>query len=149
MISVYSDGSSHAKGGQPGGWAYFVVQDGVPLSCEAGSNQSTTNNIMELTAAIQGLQLIREIGGYSCLALHSIELVSDSEYVLGIAAGKFKPTKNLELARRLQFLVSSLGVKTRWVRGHSGDTFNEQCDALAKAFKAKICKHKRCLRENR
>jgi len=148
MISVYTDGSSHAKGGQPGGWAYFIVSDGVPLNCNAGNNQSTTNNVMELTAAIEGLQFVKNLTGQKSWQPVRVELVSDSEYVLGIASGAFEPVKNLELAYRLQSLVKALGAKTRWVRGHSGDIFNEGCDTLAKAFKTEICKNERCLKEN-
>lgn len=133
MLSVYADGASSAKGGRPGGWAYVVVRDEVHvLAAQYGSDPVTTNNIMELTAAIQGLET-----AYALLRAGKIrsdevvELVSDSQYVLGLAAGAYVPEKNLELAKRVRELTLLLKARTRWVKGHTGDVWNERCDSLA------------------
>ncbi len=60
-----------------------------------------------------------------------VELVSDSQFVVTIASGSYTPRKDVELARELRAACVDAGATTRWVRGHSGDTFNEQVDALA------------------
>ncbi len=139
MISVYTDGSSHAGGGKPGGWAYYLVHDRVPITCGYGSDPETTNNAMELKAALEGLN-----AAYLFRRLHpqeQVELVSDSEYVLGAASGTNRIKKNLHLATAVRSFAALLNAKTRWVPGHSGDTFNEACDRLAHNAKAEICKH--------
>lgn len=142
MLSVYTDGSSHAGGGKPGGWAYYLVRDGVPLACDYGGDPSTTNNIMELKAAVEGLRAAWK----EFQPGDSVELVSDSEYVLGTADRAFRTVKNLDLVKALQHGVRIMKVKTRWVPGHSGDTLNDACDLMAKEGKANICGHPRCLR---
>jgi ribonuclease HI len=128
VISVYADGSSHAKGGKPGGWAFVVTRGEEPLVAGSGAYPSTTNNVMELMAATQGLGAVLRHGWQ---VSESVELVSDSQYALGIANGTYTPTKNLELAQFLRRLSLVTGASTRWVRGHTGDTWNERCDSLA------------------
>jgi ribonuclease HI len=78
-----------------------------------------------------------------------VELVSDSEYCLGIASGQFDPTKNLELAAEIRRLVILTKARTRWVRGHSGEIFNEKCDELAKAARDKLLPDKGVRRRHR
>lgn len=138
MISVYSDGASAARGGMPGGWAFVVVRDETDVIVAGyGNDISTTNNVMELTGAIKGLEhaaISLQLGEIKANEL--IELVSDSQYVLGIASGKWNPTKNVELAKRLTELATQLKVRLRWVKGHSGNLWNERCDSLAGKGKA-------------
>lgn len=84
---------------------------------------------MELTAAIEGL-----LGATKILLMDDkVELVSDSTYVLGIARGIYVPKANLDLCRRLREIVcaSRHEVSFRWVKGHSGDPWNERVDRLA------------------
>ena len=137
LVEVYSDGSSHARGGKPGGWAFVVLLDGKPFRCGYGGDPSTTNNVMELTGAIMGLRWVdgpfrKRLEKY---ADARVVLVSDSQYVLGLADGSNSPKKNLALADELFDLATRLSVATRWVRGHTGDPWNERCDRLAKRGK--------------
>lgn len=129
MIEVYSDGSSHAKGGKPGGWASVVVQDNQVKRLLYGGHPSTTNNRMEMTGAIEGLKYVIE------KALKApdekVVLVSDSQLTLGFASGEYQPTKNQDLVDILRQLMIQLQGTTRWVKGHNGDSFNERCDRFA------------------
>lgn len=138
---LYTDGSSHAKGGLPGGWAWLLVDPATETvyGANAGSDDNTSNNRMELTAAIEGL-------GY-CLAMlkagDEVTMVCDSEYVLGCAGGGFSPSKNLDLVERLKGLVKSLGharisLTGEWVRGHSGEEWNEAVDNMATTAKHEL-----------
>lgn len=140
IVSVYTDGSSHRKGGLPYGWAYVIpgVTEGF------GGGPSGTNNVAELSAAIEGLRWLKEhfeLEPHSRILkleqeAYQFELVCDSQYVLGIASGAYTPTKNLDLATELRGLYLELGCwRTRWVKGHSGDENNEKADKLATAAK--------------
>ena len=133
---LHTDGGCSPNPG-PGGWAYVLELDGVVSEC-VGGDAATTNNRMELTAVIRGLEATQE--GMA------VELVADSEYVLkGITEwmvnwkkndwtrkvkGKRKPLLNTELWQRLDTLVNARTVTCTWVRGHSGHDLNERCDAL-------------------
>jgi ribonuclease HI len=101
----------------------------------SGAAATGTNNIAELQGAIDGLKFVVKSG------LHVgnvVELVSDSEYCLGLANGTFEANKNLELAADIRALVIKTSARTRWVRGHSGEVFNEKADELAKAARNKL-----------
>jgi ribonuclease HI len=132
-ISVYSDGSSSGRSGEATGWGYVIVKnDDEVFCCGYGGAPDGTNNTAELEAAIQGLTSV------ACQNLHvenSIELVSDSQYVLGLGDGTYSPKKNVSQAMELRALVKKTGATVRWVRGHSGNPVNEQCDKLAKLGK--------------
>jgi ribonuclease HI len=89
---------------------------------------------MEMEGAIQGLEAFLELRlGEGSPEL--VELVSDSQYTLGMASGTYNPTKNLEEAARLRDLATEVGCRFRWVRGHIGNQWNEVCDQLAKQGK--------------
>ncbi len=135
-VVLHCDGACR---GNPGVGGYGVV-----LQCDGnvkelkGAELRTTNNRMELTAAITGLELLKE----RC----SVRMVTDSEYLrkgmtewitAWIArgwktAGK-KPVLNRDLWERLHALCQLHEIRWEWVRGHSGDRWNERCDALANA----------------
>lgn len=131
MISIFTDGSSGAGGGKPGGWAWVIVRDGKPVATDLGGSPSTTNNVMELTAALRGLMGYVQLRNQNKIPADAVELVSDSQYVLGCASGKWSPTKNLWLVNDIINLVKLIQPQLRWVRGHTGDTWNERCDSLA------------------
>ncbi len=133
LISVYADGSSTGRSNRPWGWAFVICREDQPVLAGYGGGPHGTNNIAELTAAIEGLKALERAG----LATDEdqVELVSDSQYTLGIATGGFNPSKNLELARELVQLTKRLVWRTRWVRGHSGDCWQERTDSLAKKGK--------------
>lgn len=145
-ITIYTDGGCHGNPG-PGGWACVVIvnDDARQLS---GGEKFTTNNKMELTAAINALSVV-----YNTERLRScpVELHIDSQYVkngitswiLGwkkkgwLTADK-KPVKNKELWEKLDALNSSLNVKWIWVKGHAGVEYNELCDQLCQSEIAKF-----------
>lgn len=133
FISVYADGSSSGRSAEPGGFGWVILLDGQPVSAGYGGNTSTTNNRMELQGAISGLEHLYASGLYK--SANAIELVSDSQYVLGVAAGQYHTAKNVDLADCLKVLCSKLGVNFRWVKGHSKDPWNDRCDSLAKQGK--------------
>ena len=137
MIKVYCDGSSSGRSDKPGGWAYVIVREEkgeeFVLACGYGGDPSTTNNIMELTAAIKGLEKFVEMGLEG-----PVDLVSDSQYTLGLACGSYTPSKNIELAQKLYELAKQTGMQSLWVRGHGGSLWNCRCDSLAKRGKYEI-----------
>ena len=102
-----------------------------------------TNQIAELTGAIEGLSRVPEGA--------AVELVSDSQYVLkgltewragwerrGFRNSKNEAVANLALWKRLYQVADARKVTTRWVRGHNGDLFNEQADILAQGVGGKV-----------
>jgi ribonuclease HI len=126
-IEIYTDGSGTSMG-SPGGWAFVVVVDGVKVYEESGSEDNATNNTMELTAALKGLE-------YANINYPNDEiiLISDSQLVLNFAKGTWE-CKKLHLAllaAKLNTLFKSLNAKDQWVKGHSKVEHNERCDVLA------------------
>lgn len=110
----------------------MLLVDGEPRRVKFGGSPKTTNNLMELQGAIEGLVYVSEKG---LDAGNRVVVVSDNQYCLGILSGKMSPTKNLESARQLRNLAVKVSASTRWVPGHSGDRWNEVCDRLAKKGK--------------
>lgn len=135
-VEIYTDGACSGNPG-PGGWAALLVsgQHSKELS---GGDRETTNNRMELTAAIQALQALTR----PC----QVDFYTDSEYVRkGITewlanwkrrgwktAGK-KPVKNQDLWRALDVAIQPHQITWHWVRGHAGHPENERVDRLARA----------------
>lgn len=135
-IEVYCDGSGNTFASD-GGYGYRVVTDGT-LSYEgSGYLASATNNVAEITAAIEGLKSLKA-GGLAAVCLSGaaqITLISDSQLVLGYASGRYQ-CKALHLTQlyiQLRQLYKELNCTQRWVKGHSGNEHNEGCDKLAKA----------------
>ncbi len=134
MIEIYTDGACRGNPG-PGAWGALVRQDGKTREL-SGFDPETTNNRMELTAAIEAIASLPE--GVEAV------VVSDSRYMIdGITkwvAGWLrrnwrksdgKPVLNQELWQRLVSVTESRNVTWRWVEGHTGHPENERCDALA------------------
>ena len=133
-VIIYTDGACRGNPG-PGGWG-VLLKYGTTSKELYGGDASTTNNKMELTAAIKALKEIKEAS--------EITLYTDSKYVLqGIeewihnwkkrewkGANK-KPVKNIELWKELDELRDKHNIKWKWVKGHSGDPGNEIADMLA------------------
>lgn len=135
-VEVYSDGSA-TTADKPGGYAYVVIVDGVKSHEFAGGIAKSTNNVAELTAAVEGLKYVKND---PVLSQGEVILVSDSQLVLGYANGSFK-CKKLHLAllhANLRKLHDELNVTTRWERGHQGEPNNERCDELAKSEREKL-----------
>lgn len=142
MISIYTDGASSSKSGKPGAYAYILIRTNLItneesiITARTGINISTSNNKMELTAAIEGL---KEAIRYKFPRNTLIELVSDSQYVCGMINNVYQPSKNLSLVQELQKLVTEANLaRCRWVPGHSGNKWNEEVDRLAGEAK-QIC----------
>lgn len=130
LISVYADGSSNGTGEGPMGWGWLVTDWDEIITAGSAGGPKGTNNIAELQGAVSGLRAVIDRG------LHignDVELVSDSTYALGLANGSYIAQKNQDVVNVLRDLFLKTGARTRWVRGHSNDTFNDKCDELAKA----------------
>lgn len=135
VVKIYTDGACRGNPG-PGGWGVLLRYNGSEKTI-SGAEGSTTNNRMELTAAIQGLDAVNR----PC----EIELYTDSEYVKkGISewiegwkkrnwrTSNRKDVKNKDLWQQLDASVARhKQVKWFWVKGHSGHPENELADALA------------------
>ena len=135
QVTIYTDGACSGNPG-PGGWA-AILRYGETEKELSGGETGTTNNRMELTAAIRGLEALKE----PC----AVTLYSDSRYLVdGIEKGwakawrargwmrtKREPAKNPELWAELLELLDRHTVSLRWVKGHGDDPLNARCDALA------------------
>ena len=135
VIEIFTDGACKGNPG-PGGWG-VLLRLGEHQKTLFGGEPQTTNNRMELMAAIQGLQALKK-------APAQVLLTTDSQYVMkGIRewlpnwkkrdwkTASRQPVKNADLWRQLDELVSQHHVEWRWVKGHSGHPENELADELA------------------
>ena len=133
-IIIYTDGACKGNPG-PGGWG-VVLRSGAHEKTLHGGEPQTTNNRMELMAAIVALETLKRP---SRVLLHT-----DSQYVLkgmtewmdgwkrrGWTTADKKPVKNVDLWQRLEKAAAPHTLRWTWVRGHNGDPGNEQADALA------------------
>lgn len=137
LIEVYADGSGNTFDSD-GGYGWRLVVDGVLVKEGSGYLASATNNVAEITAAIEGLAAAQSYVASTATqsaSPPSVVLVSDSQLVLGYANGRYR-CKALHLTQlyiQLRKAFGALAADTRWVKGHSGDEHNEGCDRLAKA----------------
>ena len=134
IVEVYTDGACRGNPG-PGGWgAWLKIGEAEKELC--GGEPETTNNRMELMAAIQALETLNQ----PCV----IKLYSDSKYVLqgitewmdnwkkrGWKTAAKKPVKNEDLWRRLDAAMQQHEINWIWVKGHSGNPGNDKADQLA------------------
>jgi ribonuclease HI len=134
QVEIFTDGACRGNPG-PGGWAALLIA-GKTRKEISGAEADTTNNRMELTAAIGGLKALKR----RC----AVKLYTDSKYVLrGITewlpnwkargwrtAGR-KPVKNQDLWEELEAAVAAQDIEWHWVKGHSGHEGNEYVDQLA------------------
>jgi len=145
-IEIYTDGSSLGNPG-PGGWGTVVVIDGKIVEELGGHNKDTTNNRMELQAAIEALKYMNKHQKE-----HTVTIHADSSYVLnGITSWIFgwekngwrtankKPVLNQEIWQELIALVREFKGKIVWqkVKGHSGHVYNDKADEIATTYAAK------------
>jgi len=135
MIKIYTDGSCIQNPGN-GGWAAIMLINNEKKVI-SGFKKNTTNNQMELMAAIEALKKI-PIG-------EEVQIYTDSKYVkMGITewikkwsqnnwkTSSKKKVKNLELWKELSSISKKHKIKWLWIKGHAGDPINEEVDALAK-----------------
>lgn len=133
-VIIYTDGACRGNPG-PGGWGVILTFKGKVKELYGGERE-TTNNRMELMAAIQALETLTR----PCY----VQLNSDSSYVLkgitewmsnwkkrGWQTAAKKPVKNEDLWRRLDAAIGRHRIEWKWVKGHSGDQDNDRADALA------------------
>lgn len=141
-VIIYTDGACSGNPG-PGGWGVVLMYKENKKEI-SGGKQDTTNNVMELTAVIEGLKLLK----YPC----EVDLYSDSAYVVNAfkqgwiynwmknnwkTSGK-EPVKNQELWKELYSLTKTHNVNFIKVKGHSDNEYNNRCDELARnAIKSK------------
>lgn len=137
-VDIYTDGACRGNPGA-GGWGAVLVYLGKEKELSGGENP-TTNNRMELTAAIKALEALRE----PC----EVTLCTDSKYLCdaitlgwaeswrakGWKKGDGKPALNPDLWEKLLALLKKHKVTLEWVKGHNGHPYNERCDALATAY---------------
>ena len=135
-VVIYTDGACSGNPG-PGGWGTILMYKDVKKEISGGVKQ-TTNNIMEITAVIEGLKMLK----YKC----EVEIYSDSAYVVNAFNNKWiygwiknnwinsskEPVKNKELWQELYNLVKQHEVKFIKVKGHSDNEYNNRCDELAR-----------------
>ena len=135
-VEVWTDGACSGNPG-PGGWGAILSYNGVEKELSGGEAQ-TTNNRMELMAAISALEALKRP---VTVALHT-----DSQYLRqgitgwihgwkknGWKTADRKPVKNAELWQRLEAALGRHKIEWKWVKGHAGDEMNERADALARA----------------
>jgi len=128
---VYADGSCLGNPG-PGGWAAVIVKPGGVSNTVFGGDPATTNNRMELTAAIEGLRIIPN--GMR------VVLRTDSQYVVKTMTLGWKRKLNVDLWEKLDHEVEQRQVRFEWVEGHAGDPLNEEADRYARNAAATAAK---------
>jgi ribonuclease HI len=121
--TIYTDGSCLKNPGGPGGYAAVIFREGEMIEELSGGDAVTTNNRMELMAAVVGLRAVREPS--------VITLYSDSQYLIKTLTQGWKRMKNVDLWTRLDQAARSHRVTWQWVRGHNGNPGNVRADALA------------------
>lgn len=136
---VFTDGAAEGNPG-PGGWGAVVVVDGRVVEEKMGSDPHTTNNRMELTAMIAGLEMLSldaEITVYTDSKLIVDTLTSWAEgWKERGWRRKSGPIANLELVQRaFELYERRPGVTVRWIQAHSGYRWNEYADALATSYR--------------
>ena len=138
VVDIYTDGSCSGNPG-PGGWGAILMYKGLEKEI-SGGDRHTTNNKMELTAAIEGLKALKE----PC----RVKLYSDSKYLIdgitkdwarswrakGWKKSDGKPALNVDLWEQILELDEYHEIEYIWVKGHAGNPYNERCDRLAVAF---------------
>lgn len=141
MITIYTDGSSRGNPG-PGGWGAIIFYEDKVVEIGGGEGH-TTNNRMELTAAIKALEFVSNLN----LETSNLELLTDSEYVMkGMTewidgwqkrgwrtAGK-KKVLNQDLWQELLNAAEGKEVEWKYVAGHSGHELNDRADEIATSF---------------
>ena len=151
VVTIYTDGGCEPNPGV-GGWGAVLLYGDRQKELSGGAPE-TTNNRMELTAAIEALSALKR----PC----RVHLYTDSEYVKKgitewLAGWKKKnwvrrsgEVKNVDLWQRLDAVAGKHHVEWRWVRGHAGNTYNERCDELAAAAIAAVRRSGECVRSGR
>lgn len=135
-VTIYTDGACSGNPG-PGGWGTVLMYKDIKKEI-SGGNKSTTNNIMELTAVIEGLKMLK----FPC----EVKIYSDSAYVVNAFTQKWiygwikngwktsnkEDVKNKELWQELYEFTKIHNIEFIKVKGHSDNEYNNRCDELAR-----------------
>ena len=137
MITIYTDGACSGNPGR-GGWGAVIIENNDIKVLNGGEN-NTTNNRMELTAAINALKYFK--------TFKNIKLITDSKYVKdgiqswiqnwkknGWKTSSKKPVKNKDLWIELDEMIEKHNITWEWVKGHTGNKYNEKADYLARQY---------------
>ncbi len=135
-ITIHTDGACSGNPG-PGGWGAILEWNGHRKELKGGEH-NTTNNRMEMQAAIEALKALKKPG-------RTVILITDSVYLRdgitkwihgwkkrGWKTADKKPVKNVDLWQELEQLTEQHAIEWRWVKGHAGDPGNERADELAR-----------------
>ena len=138
MITIYTDGACSGNPGR-GGWGVVILENNKDEMFLNGGDDNSTNNRMELTAAIEALKYFK--------SKKDINLITDSKYVKdgiqswiqnwkknGWKTAAKKPVKNKELWIELDELIATHNITWEWVKGHAGNIHNEKADYLARQY---------------
>tara|TARA_B100000676_G_C17912371_1_gene750710 strand:- start:211 stop:642 length:432 start_codon:yes stop_codon:yes gene_type:complete len=138
MITIYTDGACSGNPGV-GGWGVVIIKPDNEIISLNGGEGNTTNNRMELTAAIQSVVYFKE--------KTNLEIFTDSKYLKdgieswiykwksnGWKTANKKPVKNKDLWIILDKEIAKHKIKWNWVKGHANNKFNEKADLLARKF---------------
>lgn len=134
LVEIYADGACKGNPG-PGGWGACLIFDGNEKTLNGGE-KLTTNNRMELTAAIRALEALKKPCSVKLYTDSSYVQKGISEWIIGWKARSWrtadkKPVKNEDLWKILDALVNIHEVQWIWVKGHAGNVGNEKADVLA------------------
>ena len=121
-LVIYTDGSCIPNPGK-GGWGYIAVFPTHDIY-NSGQEEYSTNNIMEMKAVIEALKYFNEYNKF--------HIYSDSLYVINCAKGVWQKKKNTELWKQYDKYSKGKTIIFTWVKGHSGDRYNELVDQLAR-----------------
>ena len=132
VVRIYTDGACSGNPG-PGGWGAVLIFGENILELNEGFRH-TTNNRMEITAVIEALKTLRT--GIN------VKIYSDSTYVINTMTKNWKRKKNQDLWILLDSEAALRNLEWEWVKGHSGDEFNEEADRLAYQEASMIAKEK-------
>ena len=138
MIKIYTDGACSGNPGI-GGWGVVILENNNDPIYLNGGDDNTTNNRMELSAALNALKFFKE--------KKELTLITDSKYLKdgiqswiqnwkknGWKTASKKPVKNKELWLGLDEMIMKHNINWKWVKGHAGNKYNEKADYLARRY---------------
>lgn len=143
LIELYTDGSCSPTNPGPGGWAFIPIVDGTPGEVVSDGERESTNNRMELTAAIEALRFCRSGAQVRVYSDSQYVVKGITEWVLGWQKRNWKRQRNLPVvnADLWQVLVAEdarVNPAWHWVKAHAGNEYNELVDDEARAVAQRI-----------
>lgn len=136
IITIYTDGSCLKNNN--GGWGCYIIENNKPDTIISGGEIETTNNRMELTAVIESLLFFSFNRNNDRNTIYKI--YSDSKLVINCASNLWKRNMNLDLWKKYDSVSFGKKIQWFWVKGHSGDKYNEIVDKVARKESESLCK---------